>query len=260
MNSKPLFSIITVSKNAELLISRTLHSLNAQTYRNFEHVIIDGASEDNTKSIVENLRRNNTLFLSEQDEGIYYAMNKGLNIAKGVYFSFLNAGDTYDIKMLEMVSKIISSNLDLDLICADARVIGVNGKIRIEKSDPEAIKKHMIPHLGIFIRNKFDRTQSFDTRFRIAADYHFLLSEIAHGGTLRRIPKPLATFYDGGFSNTPENRIRSILETQALRRQFGYIGREKEFIIILYLIVATILKGPYRMKMITFIFRFLAKR
>ena len=91
----PLFSIITVSYNAEKTIPATLKSVSEQTCRLFEYIVIDGASGDNTVGIVNKSGIDNLILISEPDRGIYDAMNKGLGIAKGDYVIFLNAGDSF---------------------------------------------------------------------------------------------------------------------------------------------------------------------
>lgn len=88
----PLISVITITYNAAPVIRPTLESLNAQTFRNFEHLVIDGASKDDTVSIVNGMCPD-SIVRSEPDRGLYDAMNKGLRAAKGKYLLFLNAGD-----------------------------------------------------------------------------------------------------------------------------------------------------------------------
>lgn len=88
----PLISIITITYNAAPVIRPTLESLNAQTFRNFEHLVIDGASKDDTVFIVNKMCPD-SIVRSEPDRGLYDAMNKGLRAAKGKYLLFLNAGD-----------------------------------------------------------------------------------------------------------------------------------------------------------------------
>lgn len=91
-DSAPLISVITITYNAASVIRPTLQSLNSQTFRNFEHLVIDGASKDDTVSIVRGMCPD-SIILSEPDRGLYDAMNKGLRAAKGKYLLFLNAGD-----------------------------------------------------------------------------------------------------------------------------------------------------------------------
>ena len=93
MDNLPLITVITITFNAESCLVPTMESVSNQTFRDFEHLIIDGASRDNTVSIAR--RYANTRILSEPDNGLYDAMNKGLSMAKGKYVLFLNAGDSF---------------------------------------------------------------------------------------------------------------------------------------------------------------------
>ena len=91
----PLFSIITVTYNASRTLPATLKSINEQSCRLFQYIIVDGASTDNTVELAQNSNIDNIEIISEPDYGLYDAMNKGLGLAKGDYVLFLNAGDTF---------------------------------------------------------------------------------------------------------------------------------------------------------------------
>lgn len=110
MDNIPLISIVTITYNAESEIGVTVQSVAQQSFRNFEHIIVDGASKDNTlfeaKKYADNLR-----ILSERDKGLYDAMNKGMSLAKGEYLIFLNAGDTFaDSDTLAAFASVIPSS------------------------------------------------------------------------------------------------------------------------------------------------------
>lgn len=91
----PLFSIITITYNAQEVLRPTLASVSGQSFRNFEHIIIDGASRDDTVSIARNEGIDGIKIFSEPDRGLYDAMNKGIARATGSYLIFLNAGDSF---------------------------------------------------------------------------------------------------------------------------------------------------------------------
>ena len=84
----PLISIITVVKNGEKYLEETIKSLHSQTYQNFEHIIIDGCSTDNTLDIIKKYKSRISYFISEKDEGIYDGFNKGMKNVKGDYLGF----------------------------------------------------------------------------------------------------------------------------------------------------------------------------
>ena len=93
--SQPLISVITITYNAEDCLYPTMRSVAAQSFKDFEHIIVDGASTDNTLQIARSLGTSNLRILSEPDKGLYDAMNKGLSMANGRYLLFLNAGDAF---------------------------------------------------------------------------------------------------------------------------------------------------------------------
>ena len=95
MSEQPLISIITVTYNAGKFIGKTLQSLAAQTFNDYEYVVVDGCSKDNTLEFVRSFNHNNKTIVTEPDNGLYDAMNKGLRLAKGEYVLFLNAGDSF---------------------------------------------------------------------------------------------------------------------------------------------------------------------
>lgn len=92
---RPLVTVITISYNAEAIIERTILSVINQTYPAVEYIIIDGGSTDSTVDIIEKYANKVTYWISEPDNGIYDAMNKGLDIATGKWVSFMNSGDYY---------------------------------------------------------------------------------------------------------------------------------------------------------------------
>lgn len=106
----PTFSIITVTYNAAATIEATLLSVRQQTYRHFEHLIIDGASKDNTLYIIYKYKDDAIKVFSEPDKGLYDAMNKGIRMASCDYLCFLNAGDTFhEVDTLEKIANTIST-------------------------------------------------------------------------------------------------------------------------------------------------------
>ena len=106
----PTFSIITVTYNAAATIEATLLSVRQQTYRHFEHLIIDGASKDNTLYIIYKYKDDTIKVFSEPDKGLYDAMNKGIRMASCDYLCFLNAGDTFhEVETLEKIANNIST-------------------------------------------------------------------------------------------------------------------------------------------------------
>ena len=114
MNSKPLISIITVCYNSEKTISRTIESIKNQTYKNIEYIIIDGKSDDKTLEIIDNYKNSISKTISEKDNGIYDAFNKGLNICNGELIGFVNSDDILTPNALEILVKYYNKYTDRD--------------------------------------------------------------------------------------------------------------------------------------------------
>ena len=171
-------TIVTVCYNAEKTIERTIESVISQNYPNIEYLIIDGKSTDATMDIV---RKYETIpyirIVSEKDNGLYHAMNKGANMATGDYILFLNSGDYL---CDDNVIKEISTELSADIIY---------GNVIRQKQDGDVLEKYpgkykvmwlllqgrMVSHQVIFTKTAIMRQLGFDESYKITADYNFLL-------------------------------------------------------------------------------------
>jgi glycosyltransferase involved in cell wall biosynthesis len=174
-------SIVTVSFNAAETIKQTLDSINKQSFKNWEHIIIDGLSTDETSVIVGNNSDPRRIFLSEKDEGIYDAMNKGLYLAKGNYVIILNSDDRFaNSNVLQNLYDIFVTK-NCDVIYSGIAFIDSAGK-RLAKWIPEKFTKGSYvsgfhtPHPGFFVRrNLYEDLGQFDTNLKIAADFDLML-------------------------------------------------------------------------------------
>lgn len=175
-------SIITVVFNRYKTIERTINSIKNQTYKDIELIIIDGGSTDGTIKIIKNLIDKNDIFISESDNGIYDALNKGIKTASGQIIGFLHADDLYsDNKVISEVYKVFSDK-GCDIVYGDASYFSSenpNKIVRKYKSDKLSRKNlawgKMPVHPSIFIKKKiYDNHGYFKTTFKIAGDYDFL--------------------------------------------------------------------------------------
>ena len=113
----PTISIITVAYNASNTIETTILSVVNQTYPNIEYIIIDGGSTDGTIDIIKKYESKITKWISEPDKGIYDAMNKGINLARGEWINFMNCGDSfYENNTLQVISDTIINSKDINVI------------------------------------------------------------------------------------------------------------------------------------------------
>ena len=121
----PIFSIITIVYNGENVLEGTIGSVLHQTFQNYEYIIIDGASKDKTLDIIEKYADKITKIISERDNGLYDAMNKGLNLATGDFVLFLNAGDRfYSTDILKKIAAKITD--DTDIIYGETMLVNDN--------------------------------------------------------------------------------------------------------------------------------------
>jgi len=230
------FSIITATFNSSKTILYTIKSIQSQTYKNFEYLIIDGDSKDSTKKIVFNNFLVKTKFLSQSDCGIYDALNKGFKLAKGEVVGLLHSDDLYANKnVLKKISKIFSDP-KVDIVYGDLDYIS--------KDDPNKIIRHwsagefsldklksgwMPPHPTFFIRRKLlNQIGFFDTRYKIAADYDFMLRALTQKNVnVVYLPEVLIKMRVGGMSNRSLKNIllKSYEDYQIIRHhKIGGIG------------------------------------
>lgn len=208
------FSVITVCKNAAHTIERTIRSLAGQTYRDYEYLVLDGASTDGTQAIVEGYRHVFTRFASEPDGGIYPAMNKGVRAAAGDYLYFLNADDYLaDAHVLADIARFLEDHPDCDLVYGDVSVVRRNGEvIDVKPPPPEYALDYLItgclPHQGSFARAEVFRTVGlFDEGYRYAADYDWFLRLLQNGpARVHYLPRRIAYFSVGGVSSSQVRR------------------------------------------------------
>ena len=175
-------SIITASYNRASTIVRALSSIKNQTYHDVQSVIIDGASQDNTISLVSPLLEQNDLLQSEPDLGIYDALNKGLALAEGEIIGFLHSDDFYTDN--NVISEVVDAFSDdtVDVVYGDAcffssrNVMKIKRKYQSDKLSKRNLAWGKMPaHPAIFIRRRvYKKIGSFDTDFKIAGDYEFL--------------------------------------------------------------------------------------
>ena len=109
-------SIITVTKNSENFLEENIKSLSNQTHKNFEHIIVDGNSTDNTIEIIKKNSDKIYKWISEPDDGLYYAMNKGIKLSTGHIIGILNSDDLYYPNALEIVNRYFSMDDNLDFL------------------------------------------------------------------------------------------------------------------------------------------------
>lgn len=169
----PLISIITVVFNGEKTLSGTIESVLTQDYKNFEYILIDGASTDKSVSIIHKYACPSIKYISEPDLGIYDAMNKGINLAEGRWIYFLGADDTFHNS--KVLNKIFSSKniANYDVIYANV-FLKYSNKIFGGSFNEKRLMGQNICHQSIFYRNTlFQKYGKFNLKYPILADWEF---------------------------------------------------------------------------------------
>ncbi len=177
------FSVITVCYNAALTIGETIKSVLKQVDVNFEYIIMDGCSTDNTVKLLESINDPRVRFVSKKDDGLYDAMNKGISIASGKYIAIINADDIYiDSNVLYNV-KLEFERSSADLVSGHLyyfdKDISVKGR-RYSCSKLEDKSKWKFgwqpPHPSTYVKKDvYDSIGLYSTNYKIASDYEFLL-------------------------------------------------------------------------------------
>lgn len=182
-----MFSIITINFNNDVGLRRTINSVLCQNFVEFEYIIVDGCSTDDSVSILKSVDDTRVSYISEPDRGIYDALNKGVSLASRKFILFLNSGDVlYSSKVLQKFSNVILSNRSFSgyyglKLFADYSPDCKDGQIaRIWFPGPSRLWRYlygwMIPHQALLVdREMFVKYGGFDRRFKIAADYDWLL-------------------------------------------------------------------------------------
>jgi glycosyltransferase involved in cell wall biosynthesis len=209
----PLISIITVVYNGAKYLERTIKSVIKQVHKNFEYIIIDGGSTDETINILKRYEHNINKYISEPDNGLYDGMNKGLLIAKGNYVMFLNSDDWLEDGALFDVSNNIMRNPGYDIYHG---YFLIHDKTRSKKRG-HGILPTSIPAYqpASFVRRTiFDGMKWFDDRYEIAADFKFFKSLQLDGYKFCKLDTIVSNFSIGGASsdiNTRLNEMEQIL-------------------------------------------------
>lgn len=239
MLSSPSISIITVCYNAEQTIARTLRSVAEQSYPHIEYIIIDGGSQDKTLELVSHYAHR-AIVISERDEGIYDAMNKGLSRASGHYVWFLNAGDALPTpQIVEEVASLAFANDLPDIIYGDCLLINQEDKILGERRlrPPHTLSWRSFEHGMLVCHQSFVAKRSlcpaYDRRYRFSADVDWCIRVMQKATSYFRIDKPLSLYLNEGA--TTRNHLTSLRERfLIMTKHYGFVRtlyRHLEFLL-----------------------------
>ena len=229
---RPKFSIITVSYNSAGTIRETIESVLGQTFRDFEYILVDGASTDGTLSIIEEYAAchpDRIRYVSEPDGGIYQAMNKGIRMSKGNVIGILNSDDWYERDALEKVAPYVRNEGEY-VLYGMVRFWDHEREDRIVMNHHESLKYRMLLHPACFVsRSAYVKYGRYDERYRSAADCECFLRFQKSQVEFIPIFEILANFRLGGMSSS----YTSHRETNMIYRKYGYLT-EKQYIIRMF--------------------------
>lgn len=170
-------SIITVVYNGVKTLEQAIQSVLGQTYINIEYIIIDGQSTDGTAAIIEKYKDRISYYVSEPDQGIYDAMNKGISVASGDIIGILNADDWYDVNAVKSVVDCFAE-YNADIVYGKAKRVESDGTILSAKLPPltDLWYGMLICHQAAFVKRKiYQKIGGYSLNYKIASDYEFFL-------------------------------------------------------------------------------------
>lgn len=199
------FTIVTVVYNAKDALEKTVESVRGQTYSDYEHIIVDGGSNDGTVEYINLLKYYNIKHISKKDNGIYDAMNKGIDLASGEYLLFLNAADTFaSDDVLENIAQKIKKDKP-KIVYGGANVHAEDGKFlsslkpfELNKRNLNRYATRVVCHQSLFAHKSI--VKSFSDRYRLKGElnWYYDLINIVNGDKILKIDYIVCDYYLGG--------------------------------------------------------------
>ena len=212
MSKLPIITVVTVTFNAGVGLAKTIESVLGQTYKSIQYIVVDGGSTDNSNEILDRYRSYFYKCVSEKDDGVYDAMNKGLSLATGKWIIFLNAGDRFaDRDTLATVFSNRNYN-EVDIIYGDYLFQDQKGEVRCGLSGQHKNLKYgsQFCHQSTFINTKYHSRYPYDKNIKITADHKFFLEAQRNHANFRKIDVVVSICECGGISD--RYRLKTVLE------------------------------------------------
>lgn len=234
MSDMPKISIITPTYNSEKTISGTIDALLRQTFSDFEYIVIDGVSKDNTIKKIESYiplfeeKGVKVTIVSEPDKGVYDAMNKGVSLAKGQLVGITNSDDWYEDNALEAMwnkytdGKVNQSN---SMIYGIERVWKGDKIYNLQRRGAAFISESVLPHSTLFVSKAvYDKHGGYDLSVKVLADYDFICRCVSQGVDLEEIDVVISNFCLGGISSSYFDFYSDYYRIQ---HKYGFISDKK---------------------------------
>lgn len=230
----PLVTIITVCYNSEKTIAQTIESVMKQSYKNIEYIIIDGKSTDGTLQVIQKYKKimmEKLKVVSEKDNGIYEAMNKGIALAKGKLIGIINSNDWYENDAVENIICNYDDSIKYQIIYGMERDYKEDKEMITILKHYQFLETNMIAHSSCFVSiSVYDDLGKFNLKYKVSADYEFMLRMyLSKKVKFRMIYKLISNFRLGGISSTQFG----VIDTAKLRYNFNLISKRKLYLIII---------------------------
>ncbi len=219
-----LFSIITINLNNAEGLERTIKSVMAQTFQDYEYIVVDGMSRDGSIDIINKHKSKIHKSLIEPDTGIYNAMNKGLALATGKFIQFLNSGD--ELNDPEALKIFATQKREAELLYCDVKLFG--GEKESIKIHPDYLSSRfqltdMVCHQAIFASAElFKRTGGFDESFRVYGDYDWMMNALRrNNASYRHVRSVLVKYQEMGISESTSAEIQRREKDKIHDKYFG---------------------------------------
>jgi glycosyltransferase involved in cell wall biosynthesis len=218
-------TVITINYNNANGLKKTMDSVFCQNCREFEYVVIDGGSTDGSRELIESMQDKINYWVSEKDQGIYNAMNKGIMKSNGKYLLFLNSGDSLIEK--NVLKKALRYVADEDIVYGNGQVRLSDGKVTSVKIPSILSMKYFMNsslfHPSTFIkRDLFQQHGLYNESNKVVSDWEFfILAIIVNNAVIRRFDFSLAEIEDGGISRDARNRELLNLEIEKVHRNLA---------------------------------------
>lgn len=218
----PILSVITINLNNCKGLKKTIESIVSQAFNNFEFLIVDGASSDESKEVINQYNNRIDWWVSEKDTGIYNAMNKGIHKAKGKYCLFLNSGDWLSDN--NILSQVFTQPQDADIISGDiAFYDSTINAVKWLVPSPEVLTAKTLfngtlPHQATFIKRElFEKYGYYNENIRIVSDWQFFLETLLEHNVTYHHHKGLVSYFNmDGISFCKETQSLPMKEKQAI--------------------------------------------
>jgi len=242
-----LVSIITPTFNSAQKIEKCIRSIQNQTYKNIEHIIIDGKSDDNTIDVIKKYKKENIIWVSERDNGITDAMNKGFKMAQGEIFAWIDADNYYELNIVQEIVDIFEADPTIDIIYGNINFVDNLGNINSIHSPPTDItyKKILKKTTGsiplqpavFFKKEIFTKVGGFDTQYKVAGDFDFWIRVIKENPKTFYYNKVFGNYLkdESGVSQNIKGLVRGYKEMKKICNQHLQTFSGKIYLLIKYL-------------------------